>query len=122
MTYSITFSEDKSFIILHVQGELTREMAMQFNIEAHQLGKKMGIKRYLVDLSQAVNVESVMENYNFAYKDMVEVPSIDRTAIVAMLVSPDDHSHDFIETLSINTGLNVRLFRDRDAAMKHIML
>ena len=40
-----------------------------------------------------------------------------RSAHVAILVSPDDRSHDFIETVNRNAGYNVRVFRDADAAI-----
>ena len=56
----------------------------------------------------------------FAYKDMQLAEGIDLNAIVATLVSPDDHSHDFIETVSRNAGLNVTLFTDLDLAKQHL--
>jgi hypothetical protein len=40
--------------------------------------------------------------------------------MVALLVDPEDHSHDFVETVGRNAGLNVTLFRDRDAAKQYL--
>ncbi len=52
---------------------------------------------------------------------MQETPGIDKYAHVAVLVSPDDHSHDFVEVVARNSGLNVTLFRDLAAAIKHLL-
>ena len=94
---------------------------MKQNLEAHTLGDELGISRYLVDATEAVNVDSTLENYSFAYTDMQTPTGINKTAVVALLVSPDDHSHDFIETVSRNAGLNVTIFRDRELAIHHLL-
>jgi hypothetical protein len=121
MEYSIVPSEDRKYIILTVKGEITREIAMQCNLEAHALGEELGIDRYLTDVTEARNNESVVEKYKFAYQDMQQHAGIDRRARVAMLVSPDDHSHDFVETVTRNSGLDVTLFRSREEATAHLM-
>lgn len=120
MQYSIVLSEDGRYIILTVEGDMTRELAMQYNREAHALGEQHGIHRYLTDVTAARNVESPLEKYKFAYKDMQQEAGIDRQARVALLVGADDHSHDFVETVSRNSGLDVTLFRDRQAAIEHL--
>ena len=119
MEYSITHSEDKLIVFLKVTGNINRQYAIECNIAAHEYGKKLGINRYLMDLVNSRNVDTTMGNYKFAYQDMQSAP-VDRDACVAILVHPDDHSHDFIETLAKNTGLNVNLFRDRDEALSFL--
>ncbi len=117
---SIEPSSDRKYIILRVVGNYTRERAMTNNIEAHAMGRELGIQRYLVDMTESRNVESVLANYEFARKEMFDVPEIDKTALVALLVSPDDHSHDFVETVARNAGLRVTIFRDRARAEQHL--
>jgi hypothetical protein len=121
MPYTISLSDDQRYILLTVTGEMTSELAMQQNIEAHNLGAKLGINRYLVDVTGARNIDSFSDTYRFAYVDMNTAVEIDKDAIVAMLVSLEDHSHDFIETISKHAGLNVTLFRDRDQALRHLL-
>jgi len=121
MSYTIKPSEDGKYIILKHWGEITSEMAMQRNLEAHALGTKLGLTRHLVDVTEARNVDSITKTYKFAYDDMQIPPGINRTARVAVLVSPDDHSHDFVETVTRNAGLDVTLFRNREAAIKHLL-
>ncbi|MHB9027638.1 MAG: hypothetical protein ACYC9O_02595 [Candidatus Latescibacterota bacterium] len=73
-----------------------------------------------MDVTESRNIESSTKGYQFAHSDMM-TDKIDRFARVAMLVSPGDHSHDFIETVSRNAGLNVTLFRDREQAVRHLL-
>ena len=120
MNYTINPSKDGKYIILKIQGEINRQSAMNQNLEAHALGKKLGINRYLVDVTEARNTDSVVESYDFAYKDMKNTEGIDLSACVAVLTSPGDNSHDFIETVAKNSGLNVEIFTDFDLAMQFL--
>jgi hypothetical protein len=115
-----TVSPDGKYIIQKVVGDINSGLALKYNHESHALGRKLGIRRYLVDLTESRNTESVLGNYEFAY-DKMPASGVDLDAIVALLVDPDDHSHDFVETVSRNAGLNVSLFRYRDAAIQHLV-
>ena len=121
MAYTINPSDDHTHIILIVKGDINRMTALNQNLEAHALGRKLGITRYFVDLTESRNTESVTDQYEFAYKDMRSAEGIDRHARIAVLVSADDHSHDFIETVARNSGLNFKLFADREKAMSFLM-
>jgi hypothetical protein len=121
MTYTITPSNDKKYVILKVTGDINRRLAIKYDMEAHKIGHELGIDRYLMDLTESKNVESSVDNYEFAYKDIRDTPDIDRSARVAILVSPDDHSHDFIITVTRNSGLDVTLFIDREEAIRHLL-
>ena len=121
MSYSVKPSEDGKYIILKHWGEIDRKLTTQRNLEAHALGAELGITRHLVDLTEAKHVDTVINTYEFAYKDMRLLPGINKDARVAVLVSPEDHSHDFVETVTRNAGQNVTLFRDRDAAIQHLL-
>ncbi|MCB9419754.1 MAG: hypothetical protein H6667_08115 [Ardenticatenaceae bacterium] len=118
-SYEVKLSDDGTYIILTVVGEITSQSAMEQNVAAHAEGRKLGINRYLTDVRQARNMDSVVHNYQFAYDDMVS-PDVDSTAVVALLVAPDDHSHDFVETFARNAGLSVTLFRDWDEAVNFL--
>lgn len=120
MVSQISLSDDSSYIILEVTGEITRESIMPHNIKAHELGREKGIKKYLVDCTNARNVESVLNNYQFAYHDVKHTDGFDTTAIVAAVVAQDDHSHDFIETAARNNGLNFTIFRDKQKAIEFL--
>ncbi len=120
MNYTITVSEDGLYIILTIVGTIGRRSAMPPNVEAHALGERLGIQRYLVDVTGARNREPAVDAYEFAHRDLAGAP-LNRFARVALLVAPDDHSHDFVETVSRNAGHDVTLFRDRAAAVAHLL-
>lgn len=73
-------------------------------------------------MTESRNVDTISRIYEFAYEDMKTPEGIDKNARVALLVSPEDHSHDFVETVARNTGMDVTLFRDREAAINHLII
>lgn len=121
MDYSIDLSDDQSYIQLTITGELNRKKAVNINLKAHALGKKHNIDRYLVDVRNARNTDSIMQSYEFAYSDMQNTDGIDKSATVAAIVDPDDHSHDFLETVAKNAGIDINLFTDERKAIEHLV-
>ena len=121
MSYTISPSEDGKYIVLKYFGDVSRKLSIERVIEAHALGEKLGINSYLVDLTEARNIDSIPDLYEYAYKNTKSVSGLNLNARVAMLVDPDDHSHDFVETVLRNAGHNVVLFRDRESAIKHLL-
>jgi hypothetical protein len=121
VTCTITPNIEKQYIYMKIIGNINRKLATKYNIEAHSMGKQLQINRYLVDLTGTVSNEPIIDQYDFAYKDMKDVPEIDKSACIAILVSPEDHSHDFIEIVSRNNGANVILFRDREQAENYLV-
>lgn len=120
MSYTISIAKDSKYIFIDVKGPLYTETAMEYTVKSHQLGKQKGIQKYLVDLTESTNMETPVSNFNFAESDLPATPEIDRRAKVAFLVKEDDHSHDFVETLIINRGHKVRIFRDLPSALEFL--
>jgi len=119
MSYTISKSENGKYIQLKVIGNINRQLALQYYLEAHALGAKIGIKRYLVDLTESRNTDTILRNYTFANQDM-QNPGIDKNARMALLVNPKDHSFDFIETVLRNAGNDVTLFHDPQLGIWHL--
>ena len=119
MNHSVTLSENGKYVILKAAGVISRLQVIQYFIEAHTLGVQHGLNRYLVDFTECRNTDTVLRNYTLAYQDMKD-PRIDPSACTALLVSPIDHSHDFLETLLNNSGHDVTLFHDHDLAVWHL--
>jgi len=119
MIYSITVSDDKKYILLKVIGMISRQLALQYNLEAHALGKELGLDRFLLDFTECRNTDTVLRNYKYVYDDMKN-PAINQEARTAMLVSPNEPSHDFIEALFKDAGTDFTIFRDRELALWHL--
>jgi hypothetical protein len=120
MEYEIAPSADGEFMVIKIKGSITGAAMIKIIQEAHVQGQQAQVSRYLCDVVDARNAESVIGNYSFAYTKIRETPGINTTARVALLVAADDHSHDFVESLMKNSGQNVRLFRDRVQAEAHL--
>ncbi|HCY75367.1 MAG TPA: hypothetical protein DHV28_05560 [Ignavibacteriales bacterium] len=116
MSYEIKVSDSGKYILLRVNENMTRALAERLGTEALYLGSKKNINCYLYDLRNSVNVESINANYIFANQDMKKLETNPNNKI-AMLTSPSDKSHDFVETVLRNAGFNVKLFIDEAEAL-----
>jgi hypothetical protein len=117
MSYSIDISEDRSYIVITLKGAFESHQAMEFADISHELAKTTGIQSLLVDLYECRNIQSEQENYDMINKDFDGNPSVDRRTKIALYVHPDDHSHDFTQSVAQSDGHNIRIFRDRAEAI-----
>ena len=106
-------------MVLTVTGEINGKLAIQQNVELRGLGGELGICRYLIDLTDCRNTDSILGNYDFVNReaDLVE-PNAGH--VLAFLVSPGDHSHDFVEIAARSAGFNVKRFTDRSLAEAYL--
>ncbi len=116
MSYTITISENGKYIICRVTGPMTAEVAQEFAGEMDNLSRAKNIKRFLTDVREAPNISTINQNYEYAYQGMKDL-KLQRGVRSAILVDPADTTHDFVETVAMNAGYNVRVFRDEHAAI-----
>lgn len=120
MHYTITPSDKGDYIITEVHGDMDRELGLRLAHESQALGDQLGIHKFLIDVTDSINVDSVLDQYRFANVDLTESEELDHYSKIAVLVSPEDHSHDFIETVVRNIGINFKLFRNRQEALSFL--
>jgi hypothetical protein len=120
MTYTIKPIDSGNYILIEVEGEMTRAVGTEVIVEAHRQARALGIKKFFMDLTKAVNRDTSIEQFQFANNDIRESKEFNRFARCAGLVAPHDHSHDFVETVIRNIGINFRLFRNRQQALDYI--
>lgn len=109
MKFEIALAQSGKYVICTVLKPVTTEFAFEFARAAVDFSRQHGLKRQLYDCRQVRNVDSVYRNYDFAYKDMVnlELAHDNRAAI---LVAVADRSHDFVEIVTRNAQYNVKIF------------
>ncbi|MGD8911005.1 MAG: hypothetical protein PVF13_07355 [Chromatiales bacterium] len=122
MKYTISAAKDGDYILIVVQEVINRQIGIKVIQDSHALGDQLGIDKFLMDLTDAVNEDSTIDQYAFAHTDIPRTDGLNYFAKVAVLVDPADHSHDFIETVLRNAGFNVLLFHDRKEAMTFLNL
>lgn len=118
---TLEVSEDKKYILMKIIGEIDSADMFKYNLEAHALARSVCVRRFLLNLIEARNVNSVIDDYDFAYKNIGPSPEFLHGIRVALLVSPDDHSHDFINILFKNTGETIDLFVDQEEAVSFLL-
>ena len=96
---------------------MTTDLAGQWYADLEERNRSLDIKRFLFDVRSANNVSSIIENYLFAYEGSASL-DMPRDVRSAILISEEDHSHDFIEVTFRNAGYNVRIFTDESSAVK----
>jgi isopentenyldiphosphate isomerase len=116
MINEIKISDNGKYIIVRVKENMTRTLAERLGLEAVQLGNTKNITRFLYDLRDSRNTETINANYIFAKQDMKRIEPNPEN-MIAMLTSPNDRSHDFIETVLRNAGYTVKLFIDEAEAI-----
>ena len=119
--YNIQVSGNNDYIVLTIIGNFNAKDMVKYVVEAHAKGNKKKIDCYLVDVTDAKNIDSVKNNYDFAYSEIKNAHGVNFTAKVVAVVSPEDHTHDFVETVLSNAGLPIKLFRDRSKAINYLL-
>jgi hypothetical protein len=116
MSYTISISDSRKFFRVRVEGDVSADGAREWSAELREASRAQGVRRFLIDVRSSRNVSTVLENYQYAYRnsDELDLPKNVRTAI---LTSSDDRSHDVVEIFMRNAGYNVRIFTDESAAV-----
>ena len=120
MEYSITPDEQAKYITLKIRGRIDQRTMLERIVDTSELAAKLGLDRFLADFTEAQNAGSISDDYKLANVDTRNNRSINHYSRVALLVAPEDHSYDFLEIASRNAGWNLRLFRDRQEALKFL--
>ena len=120
MTKEIKVSDNGKYIIVRVNEDMTRALAESLGLEAIHLGDRKNINKYLYDLRNSRNKESINANYIFANQDLKRLePNLSNK--IAMLTSPEDQSHDFVETVLRNVGHDVLIFNNEEKALTWLL-
>jgi hypothetical protein len=117
MSYQIKISGDGKYIRVQATGNITVDVARQWSHEVKRMSDESGIRHFLFDLRNAENTSSLVDIYNFAYRDADRIGLV-RDVFSAILVDPKDKSHNFVELTMRNAGYNVKLFTDEESALK----
>lgn len=116
MNYKTFLSENGKYAICEITGLITQENSLEFTEASNQLLHAANVKRLLTDVRNASNTLNVFGNYSYAYESMANL-NLRKDIRSAVLVDKDDSSHDFVETVALNAGYNVRIFHDEEAAI-----
>ena len=116
MDYEISLDENLGCIFIKFFNAMTSKVAARCGPEIVRLSEEKQIKRFLFDVRQAPNIQSDVENYNFATEEIADF-GFPHNSRSVFLISPGDISHDFITTLFLNAGYRVNSFTEEESAI-----
>jgi hypothetical protein len=116
MRFEVSLAKSGKYVVCKVLEPVTTEFALEFGKATVDFSHEYQLQRQLYDCRSVRNVNSVYHNYEFAYKDMVNL-ELEHDNRAAILVDFADRSHDFVEIVSRNAGYNVKVFVDHDRAV-----
>jgi hypothetical protein len=124
MDLSVTVSDDGRYIVIKGKGVV---QSGEFRhlippvIEAYGRAANLGTRRLLADMTEARAVLSTIDIYELINRWVGQEPAIHRGMDIALLVAPEDHSYDFLETVAKNAGFHIKLFRDKEKALEFLL-
>lgn len=116
MDYQISVGEGEDYILIKVFKPMTSEIGFRSAPEIINLSEKHHISKYLFDVRDAPNIQSVTQNYAFAYQELPKL-KFPRNSISAFLIKENDKSHEFIELAFKNAGYLVKSFHSEEEAL-----
>jgi hypothetical protein len=117
MDYTISIAENRNYIIIKYLVPITTKVSLKSGPELMRHATENNIRRFLFDMRDSPNIQSVTDNYYFANQD-IQTFSFPRGSYSAFLIAPSDNSHDFITTAFMNAGYVVSKFVNEDEAVK----
>ena len=120
MGFKITISENGEYIIGKISDPLNIETAQQLTEEYVKIIKSTGIKKILNDVRSTPDAMGVFNNYEFAYT-ITKALNLPKDIRAAIVTDPNDITHDFQETVAINAGYSVKVFKEIGAAVTWLL-
>ncbi len=115
MDYTVRIAANGKYVETLLHSPVTKDLALQSQADANELAARHDLDRFLVDVRGMPKLISSLE-------DVVVAKELPQTGLsllsrIAVLRSPNDNQHDFIETTAQNRGIILRVFKDEDAAI-----
>lgn len=112
MPDEVTFREDLGIIEVRAYGEITIEQLEQTQDTIMRMIREHKVNRILVDAREVEKMPEVGGLYFFAG----DLPPGDRAALLVSKSTPDETA--FLESVAQNRGIQLKLFDNRDDALR----
>lgn len=118
MEYTSETDENRKIITVRITGEIHMEKAASMGQEVRTRAKRDHY-RLLFDLRKAKNNITIIQAYNWIteFYDSVD-PHLKWVPTAHLINTDDEEFFSFVETIFINRGANIRLFKDEGKAVE----
>lgn len=117
MVWRIQYLSDRNVVLVKTQGDIPYEELLKQFSDAVRLAQKNNTNCYLFDDTELhINV-STLDIYDIP--KMILATEISRSSRIAVAISPEENrieDYQFLETVCVNQGLNVKIFSEMDKA------
>lgn len=116
MNYLVNVPEGRSYVLVKVNCDVTKDVAGAYTKDATKLCRELGLCCILVDVRGYSSLSGVMGKYEFAYRDGAKMGL---TPSLKIVVLRDEGREDmqFLETVMNNAGFNYRVLVSEEAAI-----
>jgi len=108
-------STQEDICVLDVQGSNDYKSCVKHVKVLAHFASQMDVPKFLLDCRHSPYEGSVTSQYLIAYKDLERV-GYHRHWKTALLISPEDDSHNFLELVATNAGYTLKVFRNINKA------
>jgi len=117
-----TYKQNPSYQILEavLSGRVTKQDLQELTSALITLGKKESINRFLIGTTEMELTASNIDIYNIADQQFIEEEAnrIGRVAVILPTSPEGKEAAKFYETVCTNRGWDVKVFSERQAAIK----
>ena len=115
MDYTIRLGASRRYVETHMHSPVTKELALKSQTDANKLAAQHDLTRFLVDVRGISTQTGTLGDVLVA--EGLRKTGMPLSSMIAVLASPNDSQHDFIEKAAQNRGIILRVFKDEDAAV-----
>jgi hypothetical protein len=115
MNFELCLATDGGHAIMTNHADVTHSSAIQHQRAMQAFADEHKVTRFLIDTRGKRFVGGPVELYTFV-RNTLPAEGYDRHWHVALVTSPDDNSHDFLETVCHNVGYHVMVFKNFTSA------
>jgi hypothetical protein len=113
----VSIDKKNKIILVRSWGAVTYEDLSSTREKVFELFSKKGLYKVLVDAREQTSIITISETYDFSES----IGNDPRSREIKWAIVPSKHTIEqasFLETTSLNRGLNVKLYDSIDSAMK----
>jgi hypothetical protein len=112
MDYHLTIIERDSYVQATVTGTNTPENMLRYMKEAYEACRARGKSAVLLEMNLAGESLDVTSIFRVVEERSADGAKLRKIAYVAPIVGKDPARAHFAETVAVNRGVNVKVFRD----------
>ena len=121
VSYELNVTEGRTWIHARVCAPVTKALFLDCLKAAVERAAKCGMGNFLIDARSAPSIKTTVEDFDIANYRLQEL-GFERSSKSAIVVDPEDKTHDFFETCTMNAGYNWRIFSTVDLATQWLDL